>query len=74
MEIGAGNPGAALESERAIAHWRSNVILSVGVANGLKKDVTAGDVVAVIDVYRYEFDKETESGFLTRPKMGLSRC
>ncbi|WP_416668726.1 phosphorylase family protein [Egbenema bharatensis] len=71
-EVNAGNSDAAAETERAIAHWQPNVILSVGVATGLKKDVTTGDVVAAIEVYGYEFGKETESGFLTRPKMGLA--
>ena len=70
-EVTAGNSDAALETERAIAHWQPNVVLSVGVATGLK-DVMAGDIVAAIEVYNYDSGKETEFGFLTRPKIALA--
>jgi nucleoside phosphorylase len=70
-EIAAGNSDTALETKRAIAYWKPNVVLSVGVATGLK-DVAAGDVVAVIEVYSYESGKATESGFFPRSKIGLA--
>jgi nucleoside phosphorylase len=69
-EVGAGNAGAAVEAERAIAYFKPDVLLFVGIAGGIK-DVAVGDVVAATQVYSYESGKVQET-CLTRPALGHS--
>ncbi|NER00935.1 MAG: ATP-binding protein, partial [Cyanothece sp. SIO2G6] len=71
-ELGLGNADAAIETERAIDYWEPHVVLSVGTAIGIHKDIEAGDVVAGINIYGYESGEETETEFLTQPQMGLA--
>ena len=69
-EVGAGNSGSAVEAERAIAHFKPDILLFVGIAGGIK-DVNIGDVVAATKVYGYESGKVGET-FATRPAMEQS--
>src|SRR5260221_11000161 len=53
VEIGAGNVGAAFETEQEINYFQPAIILIFGVAGGLKNE-NLGDVVSAPNVYAYE--------------------
>lgn len=69
-EVGAGNAGAAVEAERAIAYFKPKILFFVGIAGGIK-DVAIGDVVVATKVYGYESGK-VGNQLLTRPALGQS--
>jgi nucleoside phosphorylase len=65
------NVNAAIETERAIAHFNPEYVFFAGVAGGLK-DVKVGDIIIGRDVYGYERGKAEGNNFKPRPQFGAS--
>ncbi len=66
-EVSEQNADVAAETERAISHFKPDVIFLIGAATGIK-DVTVGDIVVATKVYGYEAGK-VENKFLTRSEV-----
>ena len=66
-EVSEQNADVAAETERAISHFKPDVIFLIGAATGIK-DVMVGDIVVATKIYSYESGK-VENEFLTRPEV-----
>ncbi|MEU4150476.1 5'-methylthioadenosine/S-adenosylhomocysteine nucleosidase [Streptomyces sp. NPDC026659] len=66
-QVGQGNQGAAVLTERAIQMIRPDAVFFTGIAGGMKDDLTLGDVVVATRVFAYHGGKQ-ESTFKTRPE------
>jgi nucleoside phosphorylase len=64
--VGPGNISAGVETERALSHFDPHLILFVGVAGGLKDDLSHGDVVVASQVSYYHSGKAADR-FYPRP-------
>ncbi len=71
VQVASGNTAAAIEAERAIDYFKPEVVLFVGIADGLN-GVAPGDVVAARKVYGYEGGQEQGTIFLPHPEAGNS--
>lgn len=65
---GEGNQTAAVLTERASSCYSPRALLYVGVAVAVGDDVRVGDVVVATRVHAYHGGKESDEGFLARPR------
>ncbi|MEW2298310.1 5'-methylthioadenosine/S-adenosylhomocysteine nucleosidase [Streptomyces sp. NPDC006743] len=66
-QVGQGNQGAAILTERAIQMIRPDAVFFTGIAGGMKHDLALGDVVVATRVFAYHGGKQ-EGTFKTRPE------
>lgn len=65
---GPGNITAAALTERAISHFRPELVMLVGIAGKLHPDLSLGDIVVGTKVYAIHSGKEEDAGFRPSPK------
>ncbi|MEU1205661.1 5'-methylthioadenosine/S-adenosylhomocysteine nucleosidase [Nocardia sp. NPDC005825] len=65
---GAGTTTAATLTERARAAFDPDLMMFVGIAGGLRKDLAIGDVVVATKVYSHQGGRSEDDGFLVRPR------
>ncbi|MFJ5220566.1 5'-methylthioadenosine/S-adenosylhomocysteine nucleosidase [Streptomyces sp. NPDC088354] len=68
-ELGEGNTGAGVLTERISSWLKPAALLFIGVAGSLKDDINIGDVVAATKIYAYQGGKVDTSGFYARPSV-----
>jgi nucleoside phosphorylase len=66
--LGEGNQTAAVITDRSAGLFHPEFILFVGVAGALSDDICLGDVVVATRIYSYQSGRETDDGFLARPR------
>jgi nucleoside phosphorylase len=67
-EIGEGNIGTAVLTERAISFLRPDVLIFVGIAGRLMDDIELGDVVVPSRIYQLHSGMLEDKGFRRRPR------
>jgi nucleoside phosphorylase len=65
---GPGNITAAALAERAISHFRPELVMLVGIAGKLHSDLSLGDIVVGKKVYAIHSGIEENAGFRPRPE------
>lgn len=66
-QVGQGNQGAAIITERAIRMIGPDAVFFTGIAGGMKHDIALGDVVVATRVFAYHGGKQEET-FKSRPE------